>query len=87
MVVFWVCEEAVLGALVFSIYEEVVHTLLCCVLFWRLLFRASLVLQKLLYCGFVKCCLKCEKMFLSLLGIPVKNLNIYVAMFYGENKL
>jgi hypothetical protein len=26
-------------------------------------------------------------MFLSLLGMPVKNLNIQVIMFYGKNKL
>ena len=48
--------------------------------------RDSSVLQKLLYWGLVKCCLKCESMFLSLLGMPVKNLNIQVTMFYGENK-
>jgi hypothetical protein len=38
--------------------------------------RASSVLQKLLYWGFVRCFLKCESMFLSRLGMPVKNLNI-----------
>jgi|GEM_PF-5126083 len=45
---------------------------------------ASSVLQKLLNCGFVKYCLKCEKMFLSLLGIPDKNLNIQVILFNGQ---
>jgi hypothetical protein len=49
VVVFWVCEEAVLGALVFSVYEEVVHALLCCVLFWWLL------LGLVLFCK--SCCL------------------------------
>jgi hypothetical protein len=48
---------------------------------------ASSVLQKLLNCGFVKYCLKCEKMFLSLLGIPDKNLNIDFNMSYEKNKL
>ena len=46
--------------------------------------RASSVLQKLLYWGFVRCFLKCEKIFLSLLGTPDKNLNIQVILFNGQ---
>ena len=46
--------------------------------------RASSVLQKLLYWGFVKYCLKCESMFLSLLGAPDRNLNIQEIMFNGQ---
>jgi hypothetical protein len=38
----------------------------------------------LLYCGFVKCFLKCEKIFLSLLGMPDKNLNIQEIMLNGQ---
>lgn len=50
--------------------------------FLAALIRASSVLQKLLYWGLVKCFLKCKSMFLSLPGMPVRNLNIGTYMVY-----
>ena len=52
--------------------------------FLAVVIRASFVLQKLLYWGFVRCFLKCDRMFLSLLGTPDKNLNIQVILFNGQ---
>ena len=74
----------VLGSFL-SMNSAFILVMLCS--FLAAVIRASSVLQKLLNCGFVKYCLKCERMFLSLLGMPVRNRNIAVNRVYGENKL
>jgi len=48
--------------------------------FLAALIRASSVLQKLLYCGFVRYCLNEANMFWSLLGIPDRILNMVLNM-------
>ena len=65
-----------------SMYSSFRLVMLCS--FLPAVIRASSVLQKLLYCGLVKYCLKCEKIFLSRLGMPDKNLNIPVILFNGQ---